>query len=93
MAKSITLSLEDYLILQKGFDTKARIIGVNHNLYKYPACYSPELVNSIIDIFTKKNDHILDPFCGGGTTGICSLNSRRNSTINDLNEFLLCFFS
>lgn len=87
MSKSLVLSLEDYLILQKGFDTKSKIVGVNHNLYKYPACYSPELVNSLIDIFTKKNDHILDPFCGGGTTGICALNRQRNSTINDLNEF------
>ena len=87
MAKTINLSLEDYYLLSKGFNTLKRISGVNHNIYKYPACFSPELVNVLIDIFTKKNDHILDPFCGGGTTGICSLLKNRNATINDLNEF------
>ena len=87
MGKTIDLSLEDYNKLSKGFNTLKRISGVNHNIYKYPACFSPELVNVLIDIFTKKNDHILDPFCGGGTTGICSLINNRNSTINDLNEF------
>ena len=87
MYKQLDLSLENYYILSKGFNTKKPISGINHNIYKYPACFSPELVNVLIDTFTKKNDHILDPFCGGGTTGICALNKKRNSTINDLNEF------
>lgn len=87
MKKIINLSLEDYYTLSKGFNTIKQITGVNHNIYKYPACFSPELVNVLIDIFTKKNEHILDPFCGGGTTGICSLIKKRNSTVNDLNEF------
>lgn len=73
--------------LVKDLNNNNKISGINHNLYKYPACFSPLIIDNILRIFTKKNSLILDPFCGGGTTGLASLFSNRRVILNDLNEF------
>ncbi len=42
--------------------------GYTHNLYKYPARFSPVFARSAIEHFTSPGEIVLDPFVGGGTT-------------------------
>lgn len=42
--------------------------GHTHNLYKYPARFSPCFARSAIECFSSPGDIVLDPFVGGGTT-------------------------
>ena len=83
----INLKKQNFESLLKNFNNEKRISGTNHSLYRYPACFSPVVVNTLIELFSKKNSLILDPFCGGGTTGICALMNQRKVILNDLNEF------
>jgi len=58
-----------------------------HAIYRYPASMSPILAREIILSFTKKNDFVLDPFCGGGTTAIESILNGRKIICSDINSF------
>lgn len=49
--------------------------SINNN---HKATFPLELVNTIIDNFTEKNDIILDCFMGTGTTGVASIQKNRN---------------
>jgi hypothetical protein len=42
--------------------------GYTHNLYKYPARFSPLFARCAIETFSSPGDIVLDPFVGGGTT-------------------------
>ena len=44
----------------------------------FPASMPSELAEVVINNFSKKNDLILDPFAGSGTTAIACLNTNRN---------------
>ncbi len=48
------------------------------------AIFPEELVQKIILFATKKGDHVLDPFCGRGTTGIAAVALGRSFTGIDL---------
>jgi hypothetical protein len=39
-----------------------------HDIYRYPARFSPIFVRKAIELFSRPGDTILDPFCGGGTS-------------------------
>lgn len=41
--------------------------GKTHDFYLYPARFSPAIASSVISLFSKPGDVILDPFMGGGT--------------------------
>ena len=41
-----------------------------HGLHKYPAKFFPELPRWLIKRYSEKNDIILDPFSGSGTTNL-----------------------
>ena len=56
-----------------------------HNFHPYPAKFIPQIPLEIIDKLTKKNDWILDPFCGCGTTLVEAKLHGRNSIGVDLN--------
>ena len=56
---------------------------LTHNFHAYPAKFVPQIPKIVIEEFTKKNDLVLDPFCGSGTTLIeCKLNERRSIGID-----------
>ena len=57
---------------------------IKSKLYKYPACFSPQIIEELLNIL-QKNSLILDLFVSG-TTGLSSLLSNRE-VLNDLNEF------
>jgi len=61
------------------------------DMYKsrHPASFEEELPFYYIDFFTKKNDIVLDPFMGTGSTGIASHFLQRKSIGIELNEKFL----
>lgn len=55
------------------FDTCSALRGIKH-----PAPFHPQLPNFFIKWLTEKNDLVLDPFVGSGTTAIsCIMNNRK----------------
>ena len=79
---------------------QSRVRGYTHRFYTYPAGFSPVFVEAAIQSLTKKNDLVLDPFMGGGTTIIEALRANRKVVGIDLNpissffhiNFILWFF-
>ena len=64
---------------------QSRVRGYTHRFYTYPAGFSPVFVEAAIKSLTKKNDLVLDPFIGGGTTLIEALRADRKVVGIDLN--------
>ena len=46
---------------------------LTHGLHKYPAKFFPELPRWLIQRYSEKQDRILDPFSGSGTTNVEAL--------------------
>ena len=66
---------------------QSRVRGSTHRFYTYPAGFSPVFVETAIKSLSKKNNLILDPFMGGGTTLIEALRAERKVVGIDLNPF------
>ena len=64
---------------------QSRVRGSTHRFYTYPAGFSPVFVEAAIKSLSKKNNLILDPFMGGGTTLIEALRAERKVVGIDLN--------
>ena len=64
---------------------QSRVRGFTHRFYTYPAGFSPVFVEAAIKNLTKKNDLVLDPFMGGGTTVVEALRTNRKVIGIDLN--------
>ena len=70
---------------------QSRVRGYTHRFYTYPAGFSPVFVEAAIQSLTKKNDLILDPFMGGGTTIIEALRANRKVVgigLNPISSFV-----
>ena len=63
------------------FSTNCAIRGAKH-----PAPFHPDLPSFFITWLTDKNDIVLDPFMGGGTTGVVSKELDRNYIGFEINE-------
>ncbi|MGB9813762.1 MAG: DNA methyltransferase [Thermovenabulum sp.] len=77
-------------IFDEFWTSKQRQSSSIHEI-SYRACFKPELPRFFINIFTKKNDVVYDPFSGRGTTVIeAGLLGRRiiSNDINPLSEIL-----
>lgn len=62
-----------------------------HNIYPYHAKFNPEIPKKFIQEYSKKDDLILDPFCGCGTTLLEGLKLKRNVIGVDLSPIgILC---
>ena len=72
--------------IQKVANNNKHASEYTHGIYRYPASMSPFLVREIINLFTKKGDMVLDPFCGGGTTAIEALSQGRKIICSDVNS-------
>lgn len=61
-------------------------------IHKYWAKKPSNIINDYIRTYTKKNDIILDPFCGSGIALLEAFNSKRKSIGIDINPiaFLIC---
>ncbi|MEK6530968.1 MAG: DNA methyltransferase [Deltaproteobacteria bacterium] len=51
----------------------------------YRACFKPQLPRFFINLLTKPNDTVYDPFSGRGTTAIEAAILNRNVVANDIN--------
>ena len=79
------LESENYTKFVNEFWTaKQRQANSIHEI-SYRACYKPQLPRFFIDIFTKENDVVYDPFAGRGTTLIEAGLMGRNIVSNDVN--------
>lgn len=63
-----------------------------HRLHWYPATFIPQIPSYLIELFSKVNDIVFDPFCGVGTTVVESLRLRRMAIGIDINS-LACLIS
>lgn len=72
--KESTISRDEFLEYTKSIWTfptvSAKSIG-------HPAPFPEELPERLIKLFTFKNDIVLDPFCGSGTTCVCAIKNKR----------------
>lgn len=41
---------------------------LTHSIHPYPAKFPPQLPKLILEKYSKRNEIVLDPFCGSGTT-------------------------
>ena len=63
--------------------------GATHQFYRYPARFSPDFAREAIRLFSRPGDLVLDPFMGGGTSGVEALGEGRRFCGNDINELSL----
>lgn len=78
------LALQDAALHAGSVGNIARDSRTIHAAYRYPARFSPRFAGAAIAAFSGRGDTVLDPFCGGGTTGIEAIRLGRNAVISDL---------
>lgn len=64
---------------------RAETTMMSHSYHRYPAKFIPQLVEKLVDQYTKEGDTICDPFGGCGTTLVQSKISGRKSIGFDIN--------
>jgi DNA modification methylase len=55
-----------------------------HRFHPYCARFPSEIVEALLDRYTKPGDSVFDPFCGSGTTLVASLAHRRGGIGTDI---------
>ncbi|MFW9855557.1 MAG: DNA methyltransferase [Candidatus Thorarchaeota archaeon] len=63
--------------------------GVTRTYYSYPAKFLAKLPQGLISRFTLEGDLVLDPFVGGGTTGLEAMILNRRFIGYDINPFAI----
>ena len=72
-----------------GLTKPERDKGFTRTFYSYPAKFLAKLPRGIIERFTIEGDVVLDPFVGGGTTGLEAMLLKRQFIGYDLNPFAI----
>ena len=72
--------IKKYVFKQQGFITDSKDIRY------HPTQKPSELVQQLIEVYSKDGDTILDPFMGSGTTGVACKNLNRNFIGIELDE-------
>jgi hypothetical protein len=62
------------------------VSGLTHDIYRYPARFSPLFARAAIELFTEPGDTVLDPFMGGSTSLVEALALGRNAVGTDINQ-------
>lgn len=65
--------------------TRTQTSALTHSYHRYPAKFIPNIVEKLLIDFTKRNDLVLDPFGGCGTTVVESKRLGRKSICFDIN--------
>jgi len=84
--KSLALSNHTFEGLAKSALDRSLIVGLTHNFYRYPARFSPTFASTVIKLFSKHGDTVLDPYMGGGTTIVEAIAAGRQAIGTDLNS-------
>lgn len=66
---------------------------LTHSLYYHPAKFIPQIVRFCLDKYCMKGGIILDPFAGGGTTGVESSLNGYKTYLLDINPLLDLFYN
>jgi DNA methylase len=78
------------ITLPEGFVTavldQGKVSGTPHEIYRYPARFSPSFAREAIQAFTRPGDLVLDPFCGGGTAVTEAVTLARRAAGMDINS-------
>ena len=76
-------------IIDTLFPTSGENSDAHHLRKKHPSPKPPQLMKRFIEFFTKKNDWVLDPFVGAGSTLLaCSMASRCGVGVDLSEEYL-----
>jgi hypothetical protein len=59
--------------LRRAYRSDERVEGLTHSLYRYPARFSPLFAAAAVEAFSDRDDLVIDPFVGGGTTAVEAL--------------------
>lgn len=92
LRSALVLDPERAELVIQAAQSKERVNGLTHALYKYPARFSPNFAKAAIEAFTKPGDLVLDPFMGGGTSLIEALAAGRRAAGTDISS-LAAFLS
>ena len=63
--------------------------GTVHALHWFPGNFIPEVPTYLIQLLTRPNDLVVDPFCGSGTTAVEALRLGRRAWQSDANRAAL----
>jgi hypothetical protein len=72
--------------LLEAINDRTIVSGLTHDIYRYPARFSPSFARAAIALFTEPGDTILDPFMGGATSLVESLALGRHAVGTDINQ-------
>ena len=78
-----------YLSLLAAANSTTKVGSFTHSLYRYPARFGESFVREAIENFSKRDDTVLDPFCGGGTTLVEALAAGRRGLGSDLSSLAM----
>ncbi|MAT59940.1 MAG: SAM-dependent methyltransferase [Ignavibacteriae bacterium] len=81
--KQSTIRKEDFLEWTKSIWTFS---AISAKKVGHPAPFPEELPHRLINLYSFKDDIVLDPFLGSGTTCVSSLKNNRNYIGYDINE-------
>jgi DNA methylase len=68
-----------------GYVSTRQIRSSTYDFYRYPARLPPTVARTAIEEFSKKNDWIVDPFMGGGTSIVEAIQLGRRALGVDIN--------
>lgn len=72
---------------------KENTTSLVHGLHDYPARMIPQIAERLLNLYTKRSDTVLDPFCGSGTTLVEASLAGRNSYGVDINPLAVLIAS
>jgi hypothetical protein len=87
----VEINIEQEVEIINAVKCQQPVHGLTHDFYKYPARFSPILARTLIDVFTKPGEWVLDPHVGGGTTLVEAISLGRHALgvdISSLAEFV-----
>jgi hypothetical protein len=90
--KTIYLESSALQSLINAIHCKKPVAGFTHDFYRYPARFSPQFANAVIQSFSQPGDVVMDPFMGGATTLVEARALNRIGIGLDVNE-LSCFLA
>ncbi len=82
--KAATIPLSDAFVV--AVLNQDRVGESPHDIYRYPARFSPRFVREAIRCFTDRGDLVVDPFCGGGTSVVEAIALGRRAAGMDINS-------